>query len=238
MNSMDIYSITAKLILRIYQRVLWQNPHVCGDLPQCSGAKIIAANHPNATDAFHFPFVFPGKLHFLIQGDLFLIPFFGWLLARCEQVPVWPDKKLAAVKQARALLAKGKTVVIFPEGRLNPGYQPLKAFTGAVWLSLTTGAPIIPVGIYVPARHLRYLTIQRDGRLRQGQWQTGGKCYLHIGAPWYPGEEKSRTGSACTAQELTTRLMEKIAGLVSQVILESDHEENLLSHPVFRPHRF
>ncbi len=149
---MDTYYSTAKLILRIYQGMLSQHSHVSGELPRCPGAKIIAANHPNVTDGFFLPFILQEKLHFFIQGDIFSIPFIGWLLARCEQIPVWPARKKAALEQACELLAGGKTVVIFPEGKLNPDNQPLKAGTGAVRLSLMTGAAIIPVGFYVPAQ--------------------------------------------------------------------------------------
>jgi 1-acyl-sn-glycerol-3-phosphate acyltransferase len=173
---MDLYYIAVKWILRLYQQILSQYAQVSGDLPPRPGAKIIAANHPNATDGFFLPFIFQEKLHCFIQGDLFSVPFFGWLLARSKQIPVWPAQKNAAFEMACGLLAGGKTVVIFPEGRLNPDNQPVKASTGAVRLSLLTGAAIIPVGFYVPAQNLLNIITQKKGRPSQGRWQTGGCC--------------------------------------------------------------
>jgi 1-acyl-sn-glycerol-3-phosphate acyltransferase len=225
---MDTYYSTVKLILRIYQRILSQNSHVSGDLPLRPGSKIIAANHPNATDAFYLPFVFQEKLHFFVQGDVFSVPFFGWLLSRCKQIPVWPAQKKAALEQACALLAGGQTVVIFPEGKLNPDRQPLKAGTGAVRLSLMTGAAIIPVGFYVPAQYLRNMIVQKKGRLRQGLWQTGGCCYIQIGCPWFPGQEMSGKVDEAAVRELTARLMERIEALVHLATLECVTENNLL----------
>ncbi len=225
---MDVYYSTAKLILRIYQGMLAQHSHVSGDLPLCPGAKIIAANHPNATDGFFLPFILQEKLHFFIQGDIFSVPFFGWLLARCKQIPVWPAQKKAALEQACELLAGGKTVVIFPEGKLNPDHQPLKAGTGAVRLSLMTGAAIIPVGFYVPAQYLRNMIIQKKGRLGQGRWQTGGCCYIQIGCPWFPGQEMSGKVDETAVRELTARLMERIEALVHLAALECVTENKIL----------
>jgi 1-acyl-sn-glycerol-3-phosphate acyltransferase len=221
---MDVYYTAAKLIIRFYQRVLSQDAHVSGDLHPRPGAKIIAANHPNATDGFFLPFIFKEKLHYFIQGDVFKVPFWGWLLARCRQIPVLPTQKNAALEMACKLLWGGKTVVIFPEAQLNPDHRPVKVSTGAIRLSLLTGAAIIPVGFYVPSQYLYSIKIQKKGRPSQSRWQTGGRCYIHIGSPWSPGEELFTVTDESNVQVLTARLMEKIAILSRQAALECGHE--------------
>lgn len=210
---MDFYYDTAKWIIRIYQRLLSLEFRVSGEVPVLQGARIIAANHPNASDSLFLPFIFKEKLHFIIQGDLFSIPFIGWLLTRCGQIPVWPERKYAAVEHATELLKSGGTVVIFPEGKLNPEHQPLAPGNGAVRLSLLTGAPIIPVCFYVPTQYLRNIVRQKKGRFRQGRWQTGGQCYIHIGCPWLPGEESGGTADQASITQLTDQLMRKIEAL-------------------------
>jgi len=225
---MDVYYGSIKLILRMYQRIFSQKSQINGDIPLHPGPKIIAANHANVTDGFYLPFVFREKLHFFVQGDLFSIPFFGWLLNKSEQIPVWPDQKKAALEKASELLAAGKTVVIFPEGRLNPDSQPIKAFTGTIRLSLMTGAEIIPVGFHVPRMNLRDRTIQKNGRSTLGFWQTGGRCYIRIGNPWLPGEETREKVDEPKLGELTTHLMERIRSLVDQAALDYITEYNRL----------
>lgn len=210
---MDLYYNTAKFILRIYQKILSQIPQVSGNQPVLPGAKIIAANHPNVTDGFYLPFLFKEKLHFLIQGDLFTIPFIGWLLTRSQQIPVWPQTKYTAFRQAFKLLKKGETVVIFPEGRLNPNNQPVPAFSGAIKLSLLTGAPIIPIGFYVPTEYRRKIIREKNGNISQGFWQTCGRCYIQIGIPWFPGVELNGYPQKTAVSQLTCQLMNKIQAL-------------------------
>jgi len=40
-----------------------------------SGPKIVVANHNYATDAFVVPFIFPEKLNFFVQSELFTLRF-------------------------------------------------------------------------------------------------------------------------------------------------------------------
>jgi 1-acyl-sn-glycerol-3-phosphate acyltransferase len=227
---MDIYYNSAKLIIRIFHFIFSQDCHVSGELNSPPGAKIIAGNHPNATDGLFLPFVFRENLHFFVQGDIFDIPFVGWLLARSGQIPVHPERKNAAMEQAAMLLAQGKTVAIFPEACLNPDHRLVKARTGAVRLSLFTGAPIIPVGFYVPKEHLRKIIRQKNGHLSQGRWQTGGHCYLHIGYPWLPGEEIGEKVDDTALHELTARMMEKI-----EVLAEMAHQDSLKEYRLLLP---
>jgi 1-acyl-sn-glycerol-3-phosphate acyltransferase len=204
---MDIYYNTAKGIIRIFQTIFLQDCHIHGENNLPLGAKIIAGNHPNATDGLFLPFVFREKLHFFVQGDIFNIPFIGWLLAKSDQIQVLPDNKLLALEKAEKLLKQDKVVAIFPEARLNPERQLIRSGTGAVQVSLLTGVPIIPVGFYVPAKYLRYIERQKKDRISKGHWQAHGHCYLHIGSPWLPGEVTDGETKPVNRRELTTRLM-------------------------------
>jgi 1-acyl-sn-glycerol-3-phosphate acyltransferase len=228
MDGMDIYYSATKLILKLYQGIFSQDSHIRGELPLQPGAKIIAANHANVTDGFFLPFVIQEKLHFFVQGDLLSIPFFGWLLAKSGQIPVWPDQKKAALEKAHELLAAGKTVVIFPEGKLNPDSQPTKAYTGTVRLSLMTGAAIIPVGFHVPRMYLKGRTIQKNGKPTLGFWQSGGRCFIRIGLPWLPSHEMRRKAEETAITELTIHLMSRIKALVELAALDSINEHDRL----------
>jgi 1-acyl-sn-glycerol-3-phosphate acyltransferase len=227
---MSVYYRSARFILGIYRMLLSRGCRVFGELPHLPGPKIIAGNHPNATDGFHFPFVFREKLHFFIQGNIFSVPFFGWLLEKSDQIPVHPDLKKAALDRACSLLKSGQTVVIFPEGRLNPDNQPVKAGVGAVWMSLMTGAAIIPVGLFVPEEYVRNLVVRIKGRLTQGRWQIGGLCYIHIGSPWLPRLEINGRLNSATVHDLTDRLMDKIRELAHLAYLAWANDKIIINN--------
>jgi 1-acyl-sn-glycerol-3-phosphate acyltransferase len=207
---MDIFYSSAKMIIRIFQIIFSQDCHVAGELNYPAGAKIIAGNHPNATDGLFLPSIFHEKLHFFVQGDIFDIPFVGWMLANSKQIPVVPGQKNLALEQAAKLLGQDKVVAMFPEARLNPNQQQVKSGTGAIRLSLMTKVPIIPIGFYVPSENLHHIVRMKKGRVSQGHWQTHGHCYLHIGIPWLPTEEIDGLVDQDSLCFMTERLMEII----------------------------
>ncbi len=204
------YYKTCMAIIRTFHFILGQDCHVSGQRSFPIGAKIIAGNHPNATDGFFLPFIFPEQLYFFIQGDLFSLPFFGWLLKKADQIQVVPGQKHLALEKALRLLKQDKPVAIFPEARLNPDGQPTKSATGAVRLSLMTGTPIIPVGFYVPPKNLHYFERNRLGRKTRGHWQLRGHCYLNIGSQWTPVQETDQTTGVDAIRSMTERLMDNI----------------------------
>jgi 1-acyl-sn-glycerol-3-phosphate acyltransferase len=224
---MDIYSSIAKMCLWFYQTLTFQRRYVSGREQLPAGAKIVAANHPNPTDGYHFPFVLDGKFYALINGTSFSWPLVGWLMTRCGQIPVHKDQKHKALDQACELLKQGQTVLIFPEGRLNPDHLPLKADTGAVRMSLISGAPIVPVGIYVPEHYLHARYVHYEGRVDKRRYQVGGCCYIQIGEPWYPAREAGLQRRSYTPRELTAILMEKIDQLAYQARQQANLQEGL-----------
>ena len=231
---MSIYYKILKLIFRIFHLVFVQDCRVYGDRGYPSGAKIIAGNHPNATDGFFLLFVFKEQLHFFVQGDLYDIPFIGWLFTKSGQIKVIPEQKKLAMEQAVSFLKQDKVVVLFPEARLNPDGQLVKSGTGAVRLSLMTGAPIIPIGFYVPPKNLHHITRMKKGQVSQGHWQIHGHCYLHLGPPWLPGEETGGSIEQADLRGLTEQLMDKINDqaqlAIQQYVVETGLPAELASY--------
>ncbi len=173
------------------------------------GGKIIAPNHPNASDPFHMYAAFPGLLS-LVQADIFEAPILGWMFTHSGQIPVDEPRKTQAYERGCRALEQGRTLMIFPEGTLNPEGKLLKAGTGPVRMSLDTGAPIVPFGIYVDSRNTIQLRQKmKGGKPRVGRWQFRGRCFIQAGEPWYPAQERSG-GSLPDVYELTDRLMARI----------------------------
>ena len=201
-------------IVKIYS-ALFAKAVVHGCFPLPAGAKIIAANHTIVSDGLQLPLAIKEKLHFLVQADLFTLPILGRLMHRAGQIPVEQeeDKPYMAIKHASRLLRNGKTIVVFPEGRLVPPGERLPAHNGAIRLALQTGAPIIPVGMYTPPNLVTPISIQRLGKKRTGLWQTSGWCHLNFGAPWIP---RSSAHNKEQIPMLTEELMNKIYTLVAE----------------------
>jgi 1-acyl-sn-glycerol-3-phosphate acyltransferase len=126
-----------------------------GQIP-VRGPVLLVANHVSILDpiacglmvfkAGRFP-------HFLAKESVFK-GFAGVLLRGAGQIPVKRYTKDAhdALEAARADLAAGNIVVIYPEGSVtrDPGWWPMQPSTGAARLALTTDAVVVPVAQWGP----------------------------------------------------------------------------------------
>jgi 1-acyl-sn-glycerol-3-phosphate acyltransferase len=116
------------------------------------GPAIIAFNHVSYIDPLLvIRFVYEaGRIpRILAKSSLFSIFFFGRMLRRCKQIPVYRGSVVAgeSLRDAETALAAGDAVVIYPEGTVtrDPDWWPMRSMTGVARLALATGAPVIPV---------------------------------------------------------------------------------------------
>lgn len=222
---MDFWYTINKHILRFYLAFCIRDIHVTGEENLKPGAKIIVANHPNMTDGFVLPFVIREKLHFLIQDDTFRLPVINLLLTKADQIPVCKGNGQAAIQNALDKLAAGKSIVIFPEGRLNHGRKLHRGRSGAALLAAKSGAPIQPIGFYVPPQNTRTFFGHQHGRNTTGVWQVCGTCYLRIGKPWqvHPAPQIR----PWELRLLTKEIMSQIAKLVELTREEVERSQGL-----------
>lgn len=96
------------------------------------GAALIAAKHQGMLDVIA-PFTFLDDPCFVMKKELRPLPFFGWFAWKTKMIAVDRSGHARALKdmarQARARLAEGRQILIFPEGtRTAPGvpgdYKP------------------------------------------------------------------------------------------------------------------
>ena len=128
------------------------------------GALLVASKHQSFWEAFTLLTLFDDPA-FIVKRELMWIPFFGWLLWKADQVPVDRRAKGGAIagmmEHARAALAEGRQIVIFPEGtRTAPGAPPAYK-SGLANLYAATDAACLPIalnaGVFWPRRKfLRY----------------------------------------------------------------------------------
>jgi 1-acyl-sn-glycerol-3-phosphate acyltransferase len=111
---------------------------------------IVIANHASYLD---IPVLFAAirqPLRFMAKKSLFSVPIFGWGLKAAGFIPV--DRKKSATASASfdlatSRLAKGNSLVIFPEGGRSRSVEMSPFKRGAFLLALKSGLPIVPVGI-------------------------------------------------------------------------------------------
>jgi len=137
--------------------LLWLARHLIGLKVDVRGRRhisaepaIYAAKHQSALETFLLPLVLP-QADFVVKRELLLVPFVGWFIAALGTVPVdraGGGKALKGMlRRARASVAEGRSIVIFPEGtRTEPGTaRPYHPGVAALYGDL--GLPVVPIAL-------------------------------------------------------------------------------------------
>lgn len=125
------------------------------------GALIVAAKHQSAWETFALLHLFDSPT-FIMKRELQWIPIFGWLTIKGRMVAVDRGAGSQALVQmaerARVELARGRQLIIFPEGtRRQVGAEPRYKY-GVSYLYAAEGVPCLPValnsGVFWPRRSI------------------------------------------------------------------------------------
>ena len=216
--------------VRIFALVMLRlDIHRHSNLP--TGPMIFVANHPSATDPFLIHMISrKQQLNVLITAKAFTVPVFGWFLHKVQEIPVPLEQGSAALEQAHQHLEKGRSVVIFIEGRISPqegGFLPPRS--GAARLALSSGAPVVPVGISLRRERCHNIRSRIAGGVpSEARWYLRGPYAITVGQPTqYEGDVEDR--------EHVRRISETIMEKVRHLAVESErrmHSRKLASSPI------
>ena len=115
-----------------------------------AGPVIFACKHQSSWETLAFSRLFPNSA-IVLKRELLFIPIVGWAMARVGNIAVERGDGAAAlrglVRQAKAAIADGRSILIFPEGTRTPvgSQRPYQVGTAALYRQL--GVPVVPVAL-------------------------------------------------------------------------------------------
>jgi len=123
-------------------------------VPQ-DGPFIVAPNHLSFLDSVLVQALMPRPVAFFAKAEYFTGTGFKGTLMRSffegvGSIPVERGQQAASVQALKTLLElleQGDGVGIYPEGTRSRDGRLYRGRTGVGWLALTTGAPVVPVGL-------------------------------------------------------------------------------------------
>ena len=165
----------AAAVAPAYARVcLWLLARICGLRVDVRGLDrlpatpvLIAAKHQSALETYLLTERLPGAA-FVLKREILWVPVAGWYIAALRPIAVDRGAGAAAlrgmVRQAKAAVAEGRHVVIFPEGtRTTPG-QRTAYHPGVAALYGELGIPVVPVALDTGRLWPRRGFVKRPGR--------------------------------------------------------------------------
>ena len=112
-------------------------------------AAIIAANHSSFYDPPILAISWPEEVHFLAREGLFKNPLFGGLIRNLNAHPVSRDATdIGVFKLICRLLAEGKKIILFPEGKRGKSEALEQLKPGIAMLIARSQSAIIPAYIH------------------------------------------------------------------------------------------
>jgi glycerol-3-phosphate dehydrogenase (NAD(P)+) len=137
-----------RAVLQPFFRVYFRLTRIGREHIPAEGPLLLAANHRSFLDPFVLGTMLRRPVYYVAKKELFENRLQAWFLNALGAFPVdrgASDQEMLVT--ARAILARGDAVLIFPEGtRVRPG--PLgRPKRGIGRLALESGAPVVPLAI-------------------------------------------------------------------------------------------
>jgi 1-acyl-sn-glycerol-3-phosphate acyltransferase len=137
--------------------ILWWLALTCGLRHRIAGLEnlppgpvIIASKHQSSWETLAFVKLFPDAA-IVLKRELLFIPIVGWAMARAGHIGVQRGDGAPAMRsllrKAKAALAEGRSVLIFPEGTRTAVGARQRYHMGTAALYRHAGVPVVPVAL-------------------------------------------------------------------------------------------
>ncbi|MBD1541450.1 1-acyl-sn-glycerol-3-phosphate acyltransferase [Arthrobacter sp. IA7] len=178
-----------------------------------SGPFIVAPNHLSFLDSVIVQALMPRPVAFFAKAEYFTTKGIKGRVMKSffeavGSIPVERGEQAASVQALRTLLdilEDGRGVGIYPEGTRSRDGILYRGRTGVGWLALTTGAPVIPVGLIGTEK------LQPAGR----NAVKPQHFIMKVGEPIY-FDKTGPDHSLPARRQVTDRIMDAIAELSGQ----------------------
>ena len=207
-----LYALTRFVCLTLF-RVVWRGKVIGREHIPATGPLILASNHLSFIDSIVIPLAVSGRrVVFLAKAEYWEGKSLASLPRRLffrtfDAVPVQREQSdaQASLQLALEVLGRGDAFGIYPEGTRSRDGLLYRGRTGVGWLALTTGAPVVPVGL-IGTENLQ----PADSKSVKPQHFT-----MKVGEPLY-FDKTGPDHSLPARRQVTDRIMDAIADLSGQ----------------------
>jgi 1-acyl-sn-glycerol-3-phosphate acyltransferase len=149
-----LYALTKRTASSL-ARAVYRPTIIDADHVPRTGPVILAINHLSVADSFIVPLVLSRPVSFLAKAEYFQGSgvrgrLARWAFSSLGAIPVqrgWGRSAREALDAAGRVLASGGAFGIHPEGTRSPDGRLYRGRTGVARLTLSSGAPVVPVGL-------------------------------------------------------------------------------------------
>lgn len=129
------------LVRSFFRFTVYGNENIPAD-----GPLVIASNHCSNLDPPLVALGITRQITFLAKEELFRVPLLGALIRSFDAYPVSRGQgDVKAIRVALRMMKENKALLIFPEGTRSMDGRMQELESGAAWISLKSGAPVLPV---------------------------------------------------------------------------------------------
>lgn len=163
-----------------------------------AGPCLIVANHQSQWETIAFLVLVP-NVAIVAKRELLAIPVMGWFLRHSPMILIDRDSGGAALRhmlsEAKAALAQGRHVLVFPEGGRKSATVPVAFKRGVELLYGQLGVPVLPVALNSGLFWTTEAACKRRGAI--------SVSYLPLIQPGLPGAEFMRRAEGALQRALT-----------------------------------